>query len=58
MNAIALVQALNALLTLATSVGVNVSRMMAMRELSADGHLSPAQVEQLAKERDEAVSKL
>ena len=57
MNTLAIIRAIDALLTLATNAGISWAKVQEMRDEN-DGHLSDDQVQQLANEADESRSKL
>lgn len=57
MTALQILTAVNAILDVAASAGVNIRKLMALRELNG-GSLSREQVAELAQEARESVEKL
>lgn len=57
METIEIIRALNALIRLATSAGINLAEFNAMREESG-GHLTDEQIQQLSDSADEMRSRL
>lgn len=57
MSALEVIRVLDAVVALAASAGVSIARYQELREQSG-GSLTPEQVEQLARESDEAVGRL
>lgn len=57
MNALELVRALDALLTVAISAGINIAKLTALREASG-GTLTIEQIQELAAEARQSIDRL
>jgi hypothetical protein len=55
---IAALRAIDALLSLAANAGVGVHKIIAMRDMSASGHLTDDQIGQLVVDAHESVRRL
>ena len=54
----AIIRLVDSALTLASKAGISIAKINAMREASADGHLTPEQIEQLAQSAHDSVRRL
>ena len=55
MSAILIIDALSALITLATNAGINFAKLKQMVDSSPDGRLTDAQRQELLDEMDQAI---
>ena len=55
---VAVIRATDALLSLLANAGISMAKLQNLRDQNADGHLTDAQVESLAKQAYDSVARL